>query len=203
MCRKIKCVCVNFDFIEFGGMTQRKFWYGLWCRSTSFTIIRDAFALPPATSEPVHRGRGFSLLLAWPTAGVWSLRSGSPRLRLFTNVGLPFHEALRQPCTCSDVLLCIGCSTFHRSVCTRASLIRSTWLKCHRRWLLRALRHCGTWSPRRRLSSATRAAAAAALLRSRASPRLHPSPSSSSKLSVQRREELSSVPLQEVWANEQ
>ena len=37
MCRKIKCVCVNFDFIEFGGMTQRKFWYGLWCRSTSFT----------------------------------------------------------------------------------------------------------------------------------------------------------------------
>ena len=24
------CVCVNFDFIEFGGMTQRKFWYGLW-----------------------------------------------------------------------------------------------------------------------------------------------------------------------------
>ena len=38
MCRKIKCVCVNFDFIEFGGMTQRKFWYGLWCRSTSFIL---------------------------------------------------------------------------------------------------------------------------------------------------------------------
>jgi len=40
MCRKIKCVCVNFDFIEFGGMTQRKFWYGLWCRSTSFTCSK-------------------------------------------------------------------------------------------------------------------------------------------------------------------
>ena len=36
VCIKIKCVCVNFDFIEFGGMTQRKFWYGLWCHSTSF-----------------------------------------------------------------------------------------------------------------------------------------------------------------------
>jgi len=30
------CVCVNFDFIEFGGMTQRKFWYGLWYHSTLF-----------------------------------------------------------------------------------------------------------------------------------------------------------------------
>jgi len=47
MCRKIKCVCVNFDFIEFGGMTQRKFWYGLWCRSTSFTnnIYKTTYAL--------------------------------------------------------------------------------------------------------------------------------------------------------------
>jgi len=32
-------MCVNFDFIEFGGMTQRKFWYGLWCHSTSFNSI--------------------------------------------------------------------------------------------------------------------------------------------------------------------
>jgi len=33
------CVCVNFDFIEFGGMTQRKFWYGLWYHSTLFNIV--------------------------------------------------------------------------------------------------------------------------------------------------------------------
>ena len=45
VCRKIKCVCVcvNFDFIEFGGMTQRKFWYGLWCHSTLFTIALYIF----------------------------------------------------------------------------------------------------------------------------------------------------------------
>ena len=28
---------MNFDFIEFGGKTQRKFWYGLWYHSTLFT----------------------------------------------------------------------------------------------------------------------------------------------------------------------
>jgi len=53
MCRKIKCVCVNFDFIEFGGMTQRKFWYGLWCRSTSFTRTTIVSRINSAT---VRRG---------------------------------------------------------------------------------------------------------------------------------------------------
>jgi len=32
-------MCVNFDFIEFGGMTQRKFWYGYCSTSTPFTYL--------------------------------------------------------------------------------------------------------------------------------------------------------------------
>ena len=44
---------MNFVFIEFGRMTQRKFWYGLWCHSTLFIWLKQL----PVMSQDKVEGR--------------------------------------------------------------------------------------------------------------------------------------------------
>ena len=74
---------MNFDVIEFGGMTQRKFWYGLWCHSTLFTNMKlPAGELFPQVSK--------FCLNEWQE--IWDCCEGNKLHFIYPTVGFVEHS---------------------------------------------------------------------------------------------------------------